>query len=124
MVDVALRPGGIFTLDYLNAAYIMPRLVPGETKIIDNVVYTITRRCDGKHFYKRIIIEDRDTNKTLEFTEKVAVLLPEDFESLFASTRLRIHGLYGDYRLTPYHRDHSPRLIVMAGRSRGQEKNN
>lgn len=114
MIDAALKPGGIFTLDYLNAAYIMPRLVPNETRTIDNVMYTITRFCDGKHFFKRIVIDDHDTNKSLEFTEKVAVLLPEDFETLFAATRLRIRELYGNYQLAPYDREHSPRLIIIA----------
>lgn len=114
MVDVALKPGGIFTLDYLNAAYIMPRLVPSETRTIDNVVYNITRRCDGKHFYKRIVIEDRDTSKHMEITEKVAVFLPGDFEALFAAAGLRICEQFGDYELAPYDRDHSPRLIVVA----------
>lgn len=114
MVESALQLRGIFTLDYLNAEYIMPRLVPNETRTIDHVVYTISRWCDGKHFYKRIGIEDKELNKHLEFTEKVAVFTLKDFETLFEPNGLKIRNVYGDFQLTPYDRERSPRLILVA----------
>lgn len=113
MVHVALRPGGVFLLDYLNAQHIMPRLVPNETKTIGQTVYTITRRCDGKHFYKRIRIEDPELKQPLEYTEKVAVITLEDFKSMLETVGLRIRNVYGDYALNPYDKDQSPRLILV-----------
>lgn len=114
MAAVALRPRGIFVLDYLNARHIMPRLVPAETKTIGHTVYTITRWCDGRHFYKRIGIEDPELKKPREYTEKVAVFTPDDFKDMLASVGLQIRGLYGDYELNPYEPDRSPRIILVA----------
>ena len=113
MVHSALRPNGVFMLDYLNAQHIMPRLVPNETKTIGQTVYTITRRCDGKHFYKRIHIEDPSLKQPLGYTEKVAVITLEDFKSMLEAVGLRIRKVYGDYALNPYDKDQSPRLILV-----------
>jgi SAM-dependent methyltransferase len=117
MVHVALRPKGVFVLDYLNAEHIMPRLVPNETKTIGRTVYTITRWCDGRHFYKRIGIEDPELPQPLEYFEKVAVFTLNDFEGLLAPNGLEIRGVYGDYKLSPYDREQSPRLILVAGKT-------
>ena len=114
MVNAALRPKGTFVLDYLNAEYIMPRLVPNETKTIGQTVYTITRWCDGRHFYKRIGIEDPELKQPLEYIEKVAVITLDNFKTLLEPNGLHIRGVYGDYKLTPYNRELSPRLILIA----------
>lgn len=114
MVAVALRPHGIFVLDYLNAEHVMPHLVPNETKTIGETVYTITRWCDGRHFYKRIGIEDPELKKPLEYTEKVAVFTLKDLEGLLESGGLHIRSVYGDYALSPYDRESSPRIVLIA----------
>jgi hypothetical protein len=114
MVSLALQPKGVFVLDYLNARYAQDHLVPHETKIIDQVTYTITRWCDGKHFYKKIVISDETLATPLEYIEKVAVLYPGDFESLFQPNQLRINNLYGDYFLQPFDPQHSPRLLILS----------
>ena len=113
MVHVALRPKGQFILDYLNTRYSMPRLVPSETKTIGQTVYTITRRCDGRHFYKRIRIEDPELEQPLEYTEKVAAFTLEDFKDMLEHVGLHILGVYGDYALSPYEAHRSPRLILV-----------
>jgi len=113
MVHVALRPKGQFVLDYLNARHIMPRLVPNETKTIGSTVYTLNRRCDGQHFYKRIRIEDPELDQPLEYTEKVAVFTLEDFKGMLEPMGLHIRNVYGDYALNPYEPDQSPRLILL-----------
>ncbi len=114
MVGTALRPKGVFVLDYLNAPHVQANLVPNETRTIGDTTYTITRWCDGKHFYKRIVITDKTLASPLEFTEKVAVLLPADFEALFQPNKLRIRQLYGNYALEPYDPERSPRLLIIA----------
>jgi len=114
MVSTALRPNGVFVLDYLNAPHIQANLVPNEIRIIGDTTYTITRWCDGKHFYKRIGISDKTLKSPLEYTEKVAVLLPADFEALFQPNHLRIRQLYGSYTLAPYDPQQSPRLLIIA----------
>ncbi len=117
MVSTALKPGGVFVLDYLNAPYAQEHLVPNEIKTIGGTTYTITRWCDGKHFYKKMVISDQTIAQPLQFTEKVAVLSPEDFEKLFTPNGLRIRQLYGDYALGSYDSKHSPRLLIIAEKS-------
>ena len=116
MVSTALRPKGIFVLDYLNASYAQEHLVPNETKTIDGVTYLITRSCDGKHFYKKMVISDPNLPAPLEYTEKVAMISAEDFADLFSSNGLEIQQRYGNYQLETYDRRHSPRLILIAGK--------
>jgi SAM-dependent methyltransferase len=116
MVSAALRPNGVFVLDYLNAEYIMPRLVPKETRTIGETVYTINRWCDGRHFYKRIGIEDPELDHPLEYTEKVAAFTLKDFEGLLEPNGLHIRGVYGNYALAPFDRGQSPRLILVTDR--------
>ena len=114
MVAAALRPGGTFLLDYLNVHVAQERLVPDEKKIIDGVTYTITRWCDGKHFYKKIVISEEKLPQPLEYTERVAVLGPEDFRSLFEPNGLQIREQFGNYQLQPFDRETSSRLILIA----------
>ena len=114
MVSTALKPKGVFVLDYLNATYVRANLVPNETRTIGDTTYAITRWCDGKHFYKRIVIGDKTLESPLEYTEQVAVLLPADFEALFQPNRLQILQLYGNYQLAPYDAQLSRRLLIIA----------
>jgi len=118
MVGVALQPGGIFLLDYLNVHLAQERLVPNEQKSIDGVTYTITRWCDGKHFFKKIVISEEKLPRPLEYTERVAVLGEEDFRSLFEPNGLHIRQCYGNYQLEPFELETSPRLILVAEKTR------
>jgi SAM-dependent methyltransferase len=118
MVGAALQPDGVFVLDYLNVHVAQQRLVPNEQKTIDGVTYTITRWCDGKHFFKKIVISEEKLPQPLEYTERVAVLGPEDFRLLFEPNSLRIRQIYGNYELEPFDRDCSPRLILVAEKKR------
>jgi SAM-dependent methyltransferase len=114
MVSAALRSKGTFVLDYLNVHYAEQHLVPDEVKVIEGVTYTITRYCDGKHFFKKIVITGDTLPQPLEYIERVAMFHPADFESLFRPNGLVIRHLFGNYKLEPFDRDHSPRLILVA----------
>jgi len=114
MVSIALRPKGVFVLDYMNAPYVKAHLVPNEQKIVDGTTYTITRWCDGKHFYKKIVIEEEKLPAPLEYTERVAVLTPEDLGALLEPNGLLIRGRYGNYQLEPFDPGQSPRLLLIA----------
>lgn len=114
MVSAALRSKGTFVLDYLNVHYVGQHLVPNEVKIIDGVTYTITRSCDGKHFFKKIVITGNALPQPLEYIERVAMYHPGDFESLFRPNGLVIRRQFGNYELDAFDRDRSPRLILVA----------
>jgi SAM-dependent methyltransferase len=112
----SLRPGGWLVLDYLSVRDAERRLLrsPEETIARDGVTYRITRWSDSDAIYKRIAIEG------VEHVERVAKLTLEDFRFLFALNGLRVEEIYGDYQLSPFDAESSPRLILLARRSAGE----
>lgn len=111
----ALKPGGVFVIDYLNAHYIENHLQYKSEVQKDDVRYLITRWLDETHFYKKIVIEDEaNLREPLEFTEKVAKFSLGDFNDMLSFYNLQVQEVYGDYHFEPYHVTDSPRLILMA----------
>lgn len=111
----ALKPGGSFIIDYLNAHYIENHLQYKSEFQKDDVTYYITRWLDETHFYKKIVIEDEaNLQEPLEFVEKVAKFSLGDFNDMFSFYDLQVQEVYGDYHFEPYHVTNSPRLIILA----------
>jgi len=110
----ALRPGGRLVLDYLNVPYAEAHLVPEEVQTIDDIVYRLTRWTDACTFYKRIAIDDPHNGQAAEYVERVAKFSREDFRRMLARHGLEIEQTFGDYRLSAYDRESSPRLILTA----------
>ena len=113
-ISGALQPGGIFVMDYLNVA--CKKLITEEaySKIINDCTYHIKKWKDDRFIYKQIRIQDHSINKDFEFTEKVAVFLLADFQLMFEKQGLEITAVFGDYALSSFHVDDSPRLIMVA----------
>ncbi len=112
-VAESLRPGGTFILDYLNVRYAESQLGAEEVIEREDVSYRIERWIGADHIFKRIAIDDR-RSKPVEWTERVAKLGLEDFRFMFALCDLTIEATYGDYQLSPFDLDISPRLILVA----------
>jgi SAM-dependent methyltransferase len=116
----SLKPKGIFVFDYLNSPYAAAHLVPESEKEVDGTAYQLTRKYDGKHFYKRILITDRHarkeglTNAPVEFKEKIAAFSLADFTALFSRNGLIIENTFGNYQLEPFDVEKSPRLLLIA----------
>jgi len=110
----AIKPKGIFVMDYLNVHYAEDHLVHKSEKEIDGVNFYMTKWFDETHFYKKIIIEDEQLKHPLEFTEKVAKFTLGDFNDMFSFYHLQIQEVFGDYQLGSYDVKKSPRLIMMA----------
>lgn len=111
----ALKPGGIFVIDYLNAHYIENHLQYKSEFQKDDVNYYITRWLDETHFYKKIVVEDEaNLEEPIEFTEKVAKFSLGDFNDMFSFHDLQVQDVYGNYHFESYHVTDSPRLIIVA----------
>jgi len=110
----ALKPGATLVFDYLNVQYSEDHLVSKETKEIDGINYSITRWHDDKKFYKKVVIDDAFMPKAFENVEQVRKFTLGDFAHLFKKYNLQIEDVYGDYKLAPYDKKRSPRLVMIA----------
>ena len=110
----AIKPGGCFVMDYLNAHYAEDHFVHQSEKEIDSVNFIITKWYDETHFYKKIIIEDEAMAEPMIYTEKVAKFSLGDFTEMFAYQGLQIQEVFGDYNFSNYDVRKTPRLIMIA----------
>jgi SAM-dependent methyltransferase len=114
----SLKAGGRLVLDYLNVDYSEAYAIRKEMRVIDGTIYRMTRWSDARHFFKRIVIDDSPSRESEEYVEQVAKFYTEDFRRMFNLCGLSLEAVYGDYRLNPYDRDESPRLILIARKGR------
>jgi len=111
-IAAALRPGGSVVIDYLNVRSAERHLNPEEVAERDGATYRISRWSDAAHIHKRIVIDDGHGTPA-EFAERVARLGIDDFRFMFALCGLSVQHTYGDYALSSFDADVSPRLIVV-----------
>lgn len=111
----AIKPGGIFVIDYLNPHYVEQHLVYQSELQVAGINFQITRWLDETHFYKKIVVEDeKRQQEPIEFREKVAKFSLGDFNDMFAYNGLQLQDAYGSYLFEPYHVQHSPRMVLVA----------
>ena len=110
----ALRRGGTLLLDYVNVFPAEKNIIPYEVRSINEIIYHISRWIDDDFFYKEIIVDDVQGNKTSIYTERVAKLNVEDFNQMFVEAGLELKETFGDYKLNTYDYYCSPRLIMIA----------
>ena len=115
-VASSLRPGGTFVLDYLNAPHVEAHMTVEGVTERGGVTYRISRWSDRDFIFKRISIDDGSSLPRV-FVERVAKLGLEDFRFMCRLCGLEIESAYGDYSLTPFDVNTSPRLILVATKS-------
>ena len=118
----ALKPGGRLVLDYLNVGYAEAFTNSTEVHAIDGVNYRVTRWSNASDFFKRIALEDSDGGESGEYIEKVAKFRVTDFSRMLNVYGMSIEEVWGDYRLSPYDSDASPRMILMARKNKPTRK--
>jgi len=95
----ALKPQGIFVLDYLNQEYVQEFASANkhEIKVINNIVFDISREIDSVQNLVTKKIKITDDNKNYNFYEKVRLyseeFLTQTFNNLGAKS-LEIHNSY------------------------------
>ena len=110
-----LQPGGKLIIDFMNAHKVIDALVLKEDKRIDGVSFDISRRYDGTHIYKEIVINDKAHN--LKYTERVQALVLADFQVLL-EPYFYIEDVFGSLDLKPFVVEKSDRLIIIASRKK------
>lgn len=109
-----LKPGGRLVMDFFNAHHVRANLVPKEVKTVDGVDFHLSRFIKDGFVQKKIAFEVE--GKAYHFTEKVRLFDENDFKKMFLETGFELVGLYGDYDLAPFDRQHSKRLILICSK--------
>jgi len=113
-ITQALKPGGFFLLDYINPAFAEANLVLDSEKKTDHATYYLTKWSDDHHFYKKIRVEDKRKATSTTFTERVEKFSFETLSDMFDKQGLQVVKVYGDYALSSFDNETSPRMMLLA----------
>jgi SAM-dependent methyltransferase len=108
----ALKPGGRLVIDFFNADYVIENLKVFETIDAEGAIFTIKKEFDGRSIIKRIDIADK--GQAYHYIEKVRAYKMNNFEKMLAESGLKLVETFGDYRLSKFDKQNSPRLILIA----------
>jgi SAM-dependent methyltransferase len=109
-VHKALRPGGFFVIDFLNASLVEKNLA-AETIIHRNTCdFKINKTIKDKRVIKRIEFENNQ--KRYYFEEVVSLFEQDDFDDFASRHNFEKVAVFGDYDLNAYQKD-SERLIMI-----------
>ncbi|MBI1223321.1 MAG: methyltransferase domain-containing protein [Bacteroidetes bacterium] len=108
----ALKPGGIFILDFFNATKLLNTLVEEEKKEVQGITFHIARSLVDNKIRKQIEFEHDGSD--YYFEESVEAFTLKDFESLIEKCGFKILETFGDYELNPYSEQESERIILIA----------
>ncbi|MGD1839805.1 MAG: SAM-dependent methyltransferase [Thermonemataceae bacterium] len=106
-----LKEGGQLVIDFLNPAYVIPRLVENETKTVDDITFYIQRFVEEGYIVKNIAFEDR--GHQFEYQERVKAIDYQVFLKYFKIAEVTVKEVFGNYHLTPFHATESERLIFV-----------
>jgi SAM-dependent methyltransferase len=106
----ALKPGGVFMVDFMNTSKVLHELVPFEEVVRTNVLFRIQRSLENGIIVKRIEVTDGQTVHTFE--ERVQALLPEDIERLGLKAGFLLEDRTDGPVFNPYDRDRSDRCVT------------
>ena len=110
-IKESLNEYGFAVIDFMNVFQVIEKLIPNETKTVDNIDFHIKRfHLDG-YIYKEITFEDK--GEKFQFTEKVKALTLKDFENLMEEAGIYLLDIFGDYKLKKFHKTESERLIMI-----------
>jgi len=113
-IERQLKDDGTVIVDFMNTLFVKNNLVIEETKVIDDLIFKIKRKSDGKHIYKEIKFNDQ---KDYFFQEKVMDLSLNDFENYLKRHNLKIIKTFGDYNLNEFDIENSERLVMVIKKS-------
>ncbi|MFQ3596839.1 MAG: class I SAM-dependent methyltransferase [Chloroherpetonaceae bacterium] len=108
----ALKPGGWYVLDFLNASLVRKTLQPETRRSVDGFEVLEQRVILGERVVKSITLHEG--GKTHRFMEAVRLYSMEDLTAMLAAVGLHVRCLLGNYQGEAFLPDTSPRLIFIA----------
>ena len=110
-MTTALRPGGWFLQDFLNAPQVINSLQPEDTHSVNGVTIAQHRWIENDRINKRITIDHNGQTET--YHESVRLFSLDDLRRMYANVGLDLVATYGNYDGAP-HTPESPRLLLYA----------
>lgn len=110
-MTTALRPGGWFLQDFLNAPQVVDTLQPEDTHTVNGITIAQHRWIENERINKRITITHDEDTET--YRESVRLFTRDDLTTMYQNVGLELVATYGDYDGAP-HTDDSPRLLLYA----------
>lgn len=112
-VAVAMRPQGLFVMDFLNTAYVLDNLKSESVEQRNHITFYIRRSLQAGFFVKNIRFQDSG-GQWYYFEERVRAFTLPELSGLFAQAGMRLTHTLGNYSLDTYEEGTSPRLILVA----------
>lgn len=114
-VQKALKRGGLFVFDYLNASYVRNLMVPHDAKTLGGITFSISKRIENNTIIKGI--DFTADGEQFHFEERVKLFDQAYFEALAYDCGLKIMHTFGNYQLHDFDPVQSPRLILIMQKS-------
>lgn len=114
-IHKALKPGGRFIIDYMNAEYTTDHLVPFSERVEEGNLISETRRILSGFVMKEIVVQGTN-HLTRRYSERVKLYGPEKLEDMLKKVGLTLDIIYGSYDGQHYDKRHSPRMIMVGHR--------
>lgn len=108
----ALKPNGIFVLDFFNAVKEKEKPVKEEIEKYNEIEFRIRKIFESGWVKKQISFSDN--GKIFHFEEKVRTFSLKELKNYFSLGGLKILHLFGDYSLHEFDEKKSERLIIIA----------
>jgi SAM-dependent methyltransferase len=107
----ALKVGGLFVLDYLNAEKISKGLVPKEVLMRDGIEFHIKREQKGHQIIKEISFQTPSGPRS--YQERVMAFKKNDFEDMFLKIGFSVQQVFGAFNGATFQSAQSDRLIFI-----------
>ncbi len=115
----SLKTNGTFVIDFLNVHYAEDTMLKSFVKEIEGIQFHITKWHDEDHFFKQIQVIDVDSKNLKHlYTERVAKFSLGDFTDMLSYQNMQVQEVFGDYKLGNYDVRKSPRMIIVAKKTK------
>ena len=106
-----LKSDGILIIDFMNVKKVISNLVNSEQKLIEQIIFNISRKFKNNYIIKDISFSDN--GKNYHFQEKVRAITLSDFSSFINNAGIKIIDIFGNYKLENFNAITSDRLILI-----------
>jgi len=111
-----LRPGGVFLLDFINAAKVSANLLGATRRESGGYEIHETRRFEthGKYLVKNAALINRATGDKEEIVERLRLYTKDELVLMIESVGLAVRDVFGDYSRNPFVDGVSERVVIVS----------